>query len=114
MVTRVDQLARSIRDLQEIVREQRERGVTLKATEQPLDTRTASGEAFLDTLECGGTLVPLACRRPWGWGPRHPGSAAASSVPWEASRRGSDAVAPWVRIEPPADDLAAAPYIQFV
>src|SRR6516162_11209842 len=37
-VTRVDRLARSIRDLQDIVHELRERGVTLKATEQPVDT----------------------------------------------------------------------------
>ena len=50
MVTRVDRLARSIRDLQDIVHELRERGVTLKATEQPIDTRTASGKAFLDML----------------------------------------------------------------
>jgi DNA invertase Pin-like site-specific DNA recombinase len=38
VVTRVDRLARSIRDLQDIVHELRERGVTLKATEQPIDT----------------------------------------------------------------------------
>src|SRR3954470_20089943 len=50
VVTRVDRLARSIRDLQEIIHELRERGVTLKATEQPIDTRTASGKAFLDML----------------------------------------------------------------
>src|SRR5215212_3336371 len=50
VVTRVDRLARSIRDLQNIVHELRERGVTLKATEQPIDTCTASGKAFLDML----------------------------------------------------------------
>src|ERR1700754_4890701 len=50
VVTRVDRLARSVRDLQDIVHELRERGVTLKATEQPIDTRTASGKAFLDML----------------------------------------------------------------
>ena len=50
VVTRVDRLARSIRDLQDIVHELHERGVTLKATEQPIDTRTASGKAFLDML----------------------------------------------------------------
>lgn len=50
VVTRVDRLARSIRDLQDIVHELRERDVTLKATEQPIDTRTASGKAFLDML----------------------------------------------------------------
>src|SRR5271155_5142172 len=38
MVTRVDRLARSIKDLQDIVHELA--GVSLKATEQPIDTST--------------------------------------------------------------------------
>ncbi|WP_026869189.1 recombinase family protein [Inquilinus limosus] len=50
MVTRIDRLARSIRDLQNIVHELREKGVSLKATEQPVDTSTAAGKAFLDML----------------------------------------------------------------
>jgi len=50
IVTRIDRLARSIRDLQNIVHELREKGVTLKATEQPIDTGTAAGKAFLDML----------------------------------------------------------------
>jgi DNA invertase Pin-like site-specific DNA recombinase len=50
MVTRIDRLARSIRDLQNLVHELKERGVTLKATEQPIDTSTAAGKAFLDML----------------------------------------------------------------
>ncbi|MGK9171105.1 recombinase family protein [Inquilinus limosus] len=50
VVTWVDRLARSIRDLQDIVHELRERGVTLKATEQPIDTHNAAGKAFLDML----------------------------------------------------------------
>ena len=50
MVTRVDRLARSIGDLQDIVRELKVRGVALKATEQPIDTSTAAGKAFLDML----------------------------------------------------------------
>jgi DNA invertase Pin-like site-specific DNA recombinase len=50
MVTRVDRLARSIKDLQDIVHELRARGVTLKATEQPIDTATSAGKAFLDML----------------------------------------------------------------
>jgi hypothetical protein len=56
MVTRVDRLARSIRDLQDIIHELRERWITLKATEQPIDTRTASGKAF---LACGYWGQPL-------------------------------------------------------
>jgi len=55
VVTRVDRLARSIRDLQDIVHELRERDVTLKATEQPIDTRTASGKAFLDMLRAAAS-----------------------------------------------------------
>lgn len=50
MVTRVDRLARSIKDLQDIVHLLKEKKVTLKATEQPIDTRTAAGKAFLDML----------------------------------------------------------------
>jgi DNA invertase Pin-like site-specific DNA recombinase len=50
MVTRVDRLARSIRDLQNIVHDLKVRGITLKATEQPIDTSTAAGKAFLDML----------------------------------------------------------------
>ncbi len=49
-VTRIDRLARSIGDLQDIVRELKAKGATLKATEQPIDTSTAAGKAFLDML----------------------------------------------------------------
>ena len=49
-VTRIDRLARSIGDLQDIVRALREKGATLKATEQPIDTSTAAGKCFLDML----------------------------------------------------------------
>jgi len=50
MVTRIDRLARSMKDLQDIVHELKARGVSLKATEQPIDTATAAGKAFLDML----------------------------------------------------------------
>ncbi|MBK5017224.1 recombinase family protein [Pantoea sp. S62] len=50
MVTRVDRLARSIKDLQDIVYALHQQGVTLRATEQPVDTQTAAGKAFLDML----------------------------------------------------------------
>ena len=49
MVTRIDRLARSIGDLQDIVRTVA-KGASLKATEQPIDTTTAAGKAFLDML----------------------------------------------------------------
>ena len=50
VVTRIDRLARSIADLQTIVRTLREKGAALQATEQPIDTSTAAGKAFLDML----------------------------------------------------------------
>ena len=50
VVTRIDRLARSVRDLQDIVQELKGKGIALKATEQPVDTGTAAGKAFLDML----------------------------------------------------------------
>ncbi|WP_373413676.1 recombinase family protein [Ensifer aridi] len=50
MVTRVDRLARSIADLAQIVRTLESKGVHLKATEQPIDTGSAAGKAFLQML----------------------------------------------------------------
>ena len=50
MVTRIDRLARSMKDLQDIVHELKAKGVALKATEQPVDTGSAAGKAFLDML----------------------------------------------------------------
>ena len=50
VVTRVDRLARSIGDLQDVVRELKAKRATLRATEQPVDTSTAAGKAFLDML----------------------------------------------------------------
>jgi DNA invertase Pin-like site-specific DNA recombinase len=39
-VTRIDRLARSIGDLQDIVRAVKAKGASLKAIEQPIDTST--------------------------------------------------------------------------
>ena len=50
VVTRIDRLARSMKDLQDIVHELKGKGVSLKATEQPIDTGNAAGKAFLDML----------------------------------------------------------------
>jgi DNA invertase Pin-like site-specific DNA recombinase len=50
VVTRIDRLARSIADLGAIVRELEGKGAALKATEQPIDTSTAAGRAFLQML----------------------------------------------------------------
>ena len=49
-VTRIDRLARSISDLQDIVRAVKAKGASLKAIEQPIDTSTAAGKCFLDML----------------------------------------------------------------
>jgi DNA invertase Pin-like site-specific DNA recombinase len=38
------------RDLQDVVRTLKAKGADLKATEQPIDTSTAVGKAFLDML----------------------------------------------------------------
>lgn len=50
MVTRIDRLARSTADLLMIVKSLEEKGVNLKATEQPIDTSTPAGRAFLQML----------------------------------------------------------------
>lgn len=50
VVTRIDRLARSMRDLQIIVTRLKEKGAHLAATEQPVDTSTAAGKAFFDML----------------------------------------------------------------
>jgi DNA invertase Pin-like site-specific DNA recombinase len=39
-----------VRDLQNIVHELKEKGVSLKATEQAVDTSTSAGKCFLDML----------------------------------------------------------------
>ena len=50
VVTRIDRLAHSLRDLQVIVAKIKEKGAHLAATEQPVDTSSATGKAFFDNL----------------------------------------------------------------
>jgi DNA invertase Pin-like site-specific DNA recombinase len=50
VVTRVDRLGRSVRDLQNIVYELAEKGVSFRAIEQPIDTSTSMGKFFVDML----------------------------------------------------------------
>jgi len=50
VVTRIERLAQSMKDLQDFVHELKGKGVALRATDQPVDTGTAAGEAFLDML----------------------------------------------------------------
>src|SRR5262245_37003375 len=51
VVTRIDRLARSIGDLQEIVRTLKDKGAALRTTDgMAFDTSTAMGKCFLDML----------------------------------------------------------------
>ena len=50
VVTRIDRMARSLVDLEMIVRELEAKGIALKAIEQPVDTSTPAGRAFLQML----------------------------------------------------------------
>lgn len=50
VVTRIDRLARNVLDLEKIVARLNERGAFLRATEQPIDTSSPAGKAFLQML----------------------------------------------------------------
>lgn len=50
MVTRIDRLARSLYDLEGIMQAIAAKGAHLRATEQPIDTATSAGKAFLQML----------------------------------------------------------------
>ncbi len=50
VVTRIDRLARSMRDLQNIVNALTEKGVHFSAIEQSVNTSTPEGKCFLDML----------------------------------------------------------------
>lgn len=50
VITRIDRLTRSIRDLQNLLHELRNKQIHLKAIEQPIDTSNAAGKFFLDML----------------------------------------------------------------
>ena len=50
VITRIDRLARSVLDLQLIVKQLMDKGVTLTSTEQPISTKDATSKCFLDML----------------------------------------------------------------
>ena len=50
VITRIDRIARSVLDLQQLVQQLKEREIILEALEQPISTNSASGKAFLDML----------------------------------------------------------------
>ena len=49
-ITKIDRLARSIRDLANIVEDLKARGISLKALDQNIDTSTPAGVAFVGML----------------------------------------------------------------
>ena len=50
VITRIDRIARSVLDLQQLVNHLKEHRITLTALDQPISTDSASGKAFLDML----------------------------------------------------------------
>ena len=62
VITRIDRLARSVLDLQLIVKELTDKGVTLTATEQPISTKGATSKCFLDMLGVFAELETNLCK----------------------------------------------------
>ena len=62
VVTRIDRLARSLRDLQVIVARIKEKGSHLATTEQPVDISRATGKAFFDMLGVFAEFETNLCR----------------------------------------------------
>src|SRR5262249_27791734 len=62
VVTRIDRLARSISDLQDIVRTLKTRGVILRVTEQPIDTSTVPANVFSTCSASLPSLKPTCAR----------------------------------------------------
>ena len=50
VITRIDRLARSVLDLQLIIKELTDKGVSLTATAHPISTKDATSKCFLDML----------------------------------------------------------------
>ena len=50
VVTRIDRCSRSVFDLQLIIKELEDKGVTFSATEQSINTKTPEGKCFLNML----------------------------------------------------------------
>ena len=50
VITRIDRACRNILDLQLIVNQLQDKGVSLTATEQPISNRDATGKCFMDML----------------------------------------------------------------
>ena len=50
VVTRIDRLTRSILDLQTLLHDLKDKGINLKALDQPVDTASSAGKFFVDML----------------------------------------------------------------
>src|SRR4051794_14361305 len=92
-VTRVDRIARSVTDLMIIVRILEQKGVALKATEQPIDTSSAVGRSLLSMLGVFAELeTNLAASARWNPSAAFRRSTARSqstSAPTRAAHRRS-------------------------
>ena len=85
-----DRLARSVKDLQDNVHELKARGIKLKATEQPIDTGTAAGKAFLDMLGVFAEFETNLCKERQLEGDRRgPGARMRVTTSVSPSRRNS-------------------------
>ena len=58
VVTRLDRLGRSLRDLANIAHEIESSGASLRVLEQSVDTATSAGQAFFGMLLCLPNLKP--------------------------------------------------------
>jgi DNA invertase Pin-like site-specific DNA recombinase len=63
-VTRIDRLARSVADLAAIVRERKQKNVSLRDTEQRFDASTAAGRCFKQIFSVFAE-VKTAIRKEW-------------------------------------------------
>ena len=95
VVTRIDRLARSMKDLEDIVHELKAKGVALRATEQPINTGTAAGKAFLGRWACSPGSRPTS------------GAIASWMALPRPRRAGSTRAAGRTSIRPPCGDCAS-------
>ena len=71
VVTRIDRLARSVGDLQDIVRALKAKGVALKATEQPIDTSRQQASVSWTCSRSSPSSRPICVRNgKWRGSPR--------------------------------------------
>ena len=92
-VTRIDRIARSTADLFDILRILEAKGVSLKATEQPIDTSTALGRSLIGILGIFSELETISAASA-RWNPsvasrRSTGRSPSTNAPTKVARRRS-------------------------